>query len=62
MTKPSLTLRGDSWHMRKRVPKRYARIDTRAHVWISLRTDSRSVAERNAPEYGTNPAYSPVSR
>lgn len=50
MTKPSLTLRGDSWHMRKRVPKRYARIDTRAHVWISLRTDSRSVAERKAPE------------
>jgi len=50
MKKPQLIQRGDSWHMRKRVPIRFRRVEDRTHVWISLRTDSRGEAERKAPE------------
>ncbi len=40
-----ITLRGNSYQIYKRVPKRFASIDDRTFVWLSLHTDSKSVAE-----------------
>jgi len=36
-------------HIRKRVPRRYATIDERESVWISLHTVDKNVAMQNAP-------------
>ncbi|PPE81504.1 integrase [Kaistia algarum] len=41
--------RGATFHLRKRVPKRYAAIEPRSTVWISLHTDSETVARSKAP-------------
>jgi len=41
--------RGSSFYLKKRVPKRYAAIEPRAAVWISLHTDSETVARTKAP-------------
>lgn len=35
-------------HFRKRVPRRFAEIDQREYVWISLHTDLEDVARRKA--------------
>ena len=40
--------RGSNFHLRKRVPGRYAVIEPRKTVWISLHTDSESVAHSKA--------------
>lgn len=40
--------RGDTWYVVKRVPKRYAPVEPRATVWISLHTDSEAVARHKA--------------
>lgn len=42
-------LRGSTYHLRKRVPQRYAAVEARQTVWISLHTDSEKVAKAKAP-------------
>ncbi|WP_417239468.1 DUF6538 domain-containing protein [Celeribacter halophilus] len=42
MSKP--VLRGSTWYLKRRVPKRYATVEPRSVVWASLKTDSYSVA------------------
>jgi len=44
----SIVRRGQTYHLRKRVPKRYAPVESRRHVWVSLHTDSESVAAHKA--------------
>lgn len=46
----TITRRGSTYYLRRRVPKRFAGVDSRDYVWMSLGTDSRSEAERKAPE------------
>lgn len=48
MKAPSPILRGGVFHLRRRVPKRYRRVEPRPDVWISLHTDSQSLARRKA--------------
>jgi hypothetical protein len=43
-----IKLRGSSYQLYKRVPKRYAAIEHRTFVWLSLHTDSKSLAENKA--------------
>ncbi len=45
----NVTKRGSTYHLRKRVPGRYKLVEPRAVVWISLHTDSESVARQKAP-------------
>lgn len=45
---PSIVLRGSTYHLRARVPKRFGGVENKAFVWRSLRTDSRSEATRQA--------------
>lgn len=45
----NVTKRGSTYHLRKRVPERYRPVEPRAVVWISLHTDSESVARQKAP-------------
>jgi len=44
-----LIKRNDHWHIRRRVPRRFAEIDQRDYVWVSLHTDLEDVAKRKAP-------------
>lgn len=46
----SVKLRDGVYYLRKRVPARYARVEPRAEVWISLATDSEAVAQTKAPK------------
>lgn len=32
--------RGSTYHLRKRVPRRYERVEERKSIWVSLHTDS----------------------
>jgi integrase len=41
--------RAKTFHLRKSVPRRYASIEPRKVVWISLHTDSESIARQKAP-------------
>ncbi|MBN8294589.1 tyrosine-type recombinase/integrase [Rhodobacter sp. NTK016B] len=43
------TKRNGHLHLRRRVPRRYAEIEPREYVWISLHTDLEDVAKRKAP-------------
>lgn len=43
-----ILLRGGRWHFQKRVPKRFAAVDPRARVLVSLHTDSERVARDKA--------------
>jgi len=43
-----IKLRGKSYQLYKRVPKRYAAVEPRTFVWLSLHTDSISVANSKA--------------
>lgn len=45
MEKAPIIQRNRIWHIRRRVPKRYASIESREYVHLSLHTDSRSIAE-----------------
>lgn len=45
----SIIKRGSTFHLRKRVPLRYRRVEPRVTVWISLHTDSESIAKAKAP-------------
>ncbi|MBU2958855.1 integrase [Paracoccus sp. 1_MG-2023] len=40
----TIILRDNIWHIRKRVPRRFAKVEKRTIVLVSLRTDSRTVA------------------
>ncbi|SDX44381.1 DUF6538 domain-containing protein [Celeribacter indicus] len=42
MSKP--VLRGMTWYLKRRVPKRYETVEPRSVVWASLKTDSYSIA------------------
>lgn len=42
MSKP--VLRGGTWYLRRRVPKRYKTVEPRREIWESLKTDSYRVA------------------
>lgn len=44
----SLIFRNKTFHLRKRVPTRYAKVEPRGMLWISLHTDSETVATRKA--------------
>ncbi|RCW77734.1 DUF6538 domain-containing protein [Paracoccus lutimaris] len=50
MKKITPILRGDTYYLRKRVPIRYASVEPKELVHISLATDSFDVARRKAPE------------
>lgn len=49
-----LLLRENTWHIRRRVPARYAAIESRREVWISLKTDSFQQASKKAPAVWDN--------
>jgi len=58
-----LMMRGKTWHLRRRVPARYASVEPRHEVWVSLKTDSRQQATKKAPavwDWSCH-AYVPVS-
>ncbi|WP_345790921.1 DUF6538 domain-containing protein [Gymnodinialimonas phycosphaerae] len=44
----SITKRGRLYHLRRRVPRRYCGVEPRGTVWISLHTDSETVAQSKA--------------
>lgn len=44
----TVTRRGTTFHLRKRIPRRFLRVDDRAFVWVSLHTDSESHAKKKA--------------
>ena len=44
----TLILRGTIWYLKRRVPQRFAPVEPRPSVWISLKTDSRREADRRA--------------
>ena len=44
----TVTRRGTTFHLRKRIPRRFSRVDDRAFVWVSLHTDSESHAKKKA--------------
>lgn len=44
-----ITKRGKTWHLRRRVPKRYRSVDRREAVYPSLHTDSETVARQKEP-------------
>ena len=46
----SLLLRGKTYHLRRRVPQRFADVEPRRVVWISLHTDSESLARTKADQ------------
>ncbi|MFN3156480.1 DUF6538 domain-containing protein [Marivita cryptomonadis] len=43
-----LMMRGKTWHLRRRVPARFASVEPRREVWVSLKTDSRQQAAKKA--------------
>jgi hypothetical protein len=43
-----IKMRGNSFQLYKRVPKRYASVENRTFVWLSLHTDSKSLAQNKA--------------
>ena len=44
----SIAKRGRLYHLRRRVPRRYRGIEPRETVWISLHTDSETIARSKA--------------
>lgn len=46
-----LYLRGTTYHLKRRVPKRFAKIDGRQFIYQSMHTDSLEEAKRRAGEY-----------
>ncbi|MDD8021597.1 MAG: hypothetical protein PHX82_00610 [Paracoccaceae bacterium] len=41
--------RGSTYRLRKRVPRRYEGVEERKSIWVSLHTDSLTVAQQKAP-------------
>ena len=50
----SIQQRNKTFHIRKRVPTRYASVEPRKWVWISLHTDSEGIAKAKAPKVWSN--------
>ena len=46
----AVMLRGTIWNLRKRVPARYAAVEPRKELWLSLHTDSKAEAEAKRPK------------
>lgn len=46
----SIAKRGRLYHLRRRVPRRYRSIEPRETVWISLHTDSETIARSKADQ------------
>lgn len=44
----AITKRNNTYHLRRRVPRRYKSVDPRGTVWFSLHTDSETVARSKA--------------
>lgn len=44
----AIVQRGSTFHLRRRVPRRYRQIEARDIVWISLHTDSETLARSKA--------------
>ena len=44
----SIVKRGSTFQLRRRVPQRYCAVEPRGVVWISLYTDSETVARSKA--------------
>lgn len=44
----SVIQRGGTWHLRRRVPKRFEAVEPRRDLWVSLHTDSRGAAVAKA--------------
>ena len=44
----SVVMREGTFHLRKRVPRRYAEVESRDTIWLSLHTDSESIARSKA--------------
>ncbi len=44
----SIIKRGSTYQLRRRVPKRFKNVESRSVIWISLHTDSQSIAQRKA--------------
>lgn len=44
----SIAKRGSTFHLRRRVPRRYRGVEPRKVVWISLHTDSQTVTKSKA--------------
>jgi hypothetical protein len=40
--------RGDIWALKRRVPGRYAAVEPRDVIWVSLKTDPETVARQKA--------------
>jgi integrase len=45
----SVVKRSEIFYLRKRVPNRYSTVEKRGTIWISLHTDSETVAHQKAP-------------
>lgn len=45
----SIRKRGGVWWVVKRVPVRFREVENRAEVWVSLKTDSETLAKQKAP-------------
>lgn len=41
--------RGEIWYQRRRVPVRFQPVESRREIWLSLHTDSETVAKQKAP-------------
>lgn len=48
MASRELIKRGKGWSLRRHVPKRYAAVEPRKEVWISLHTDNLAIASQKA--------------
>lgn len=45
----AIVKRGNTWHLRRRVPKRYQKLDPRQTIYMSLHTDSELAASQKEP-------------
>ena len=45
----SVIKRGNQWCLRRRVPVEFQHVESRSEIWISLKTDSRRLANEKAP-------------
>lgn len=50
----TLLLRAGTWHVSRRVPRRYRSVEPRGYFCMSLKTDSRAEAERKAADAWTS--------
>lgn len=44
----SIVLRAGTYYLRKRVPAQFATVEARKEIWVSLKTDSKTIAQEKA--------------